>query len=288
MDLQKKRVQLVLSVVGIIALSITADKCRQLVGKEASSKSGQFTFLNCFDGSSGTVACVVKEGVKLYFYNIRAAHVEGARYKAIEKALLDALSQGMTAQDAAKQAQQEGVKAAKLATRKAKRIIGPIISSGWDFFEAIYYGGTMTEGFLRGTGTLFGTYAIGFLGEQRFGRFGYLVGSELGSWVGGRIGLMVYDVVNGVHYLLQFVQPEETKVFETPAFGSSEAEETKVHETLFESSESEEPNVFEAPAFGSAEALDNSYVHETPTYMSSEDSNIDESSYESSEGHDEF
>ncbi|GFS29692.1 hypothetical protein Acr_00g0007850 [Actinidia rufa] len=265
-----------------------ADKCRQLVGKEASSKSGQFTFLNCFDGSSGTVACVVKEGVKVYFYNIRAAHVEGARYKAIEKALLDALSQGMTAQDAAKHAQQEGVKAAKLATRKAKRIIGPIISSGWDFFEAIYYGGTMTEGFLRGTGTLFGTYAIGFLGEQRFGRFGYLLGSELGSWVGGRIGLMVYDVVNGVHYLLQFVQPEETKVFETPAFGSSEAEETKVHETPFESPESEEPEVFEAPAFDSAGASENSYVHETPTYMSSEDSNIDESSYESSEGHDEF
>ncbi|KAF2324017.1 hypothetical protein GH714_006175 [Hevea brasiliensis] len=154
--------------------------------------------------STGTLACTVKEGVKLYFYNIRSAHVEKARNLAIERALLDALGQGISAKDAAKQAQKEGAKAAKLATRQAKRIIGPIISSGWDFFEALYYGGTITEGFLRGSGTLFGAYAGGFLGEARLGRFGYLVGSHLGSWVGGRIGLMVYDVVNGVNFLLQF------------------------------------------------------------------------------------
>ncbi|KAK2639558.1 hypothetical protein Ddye_027353 [Dipteronia dyeriana] len=214
--LQNKRVQLLLFIAGIVVLSITAEKCRHLVGEVGSSQSGQFTILNCFDMGSGTLACAVKEGVKLYFYNIRAAHVERARHKAIETALVDALSQGLLAKDAAKQAQQEGAKAAKLATRQAKRIIGPIISSGWDFFEAIYYGGTLTEGFLRGTGTLFGAYAGGFHGEQRLGRFGYLVGSHLGSWVGGRIGLMVYDVANGVHYLLQFVQSEESEVHETP------------------------------------------------------------------------
>uniref|UniRef100_A0A5B7AK73 Uncharacterized protein n=1 Tax=Davidia involucrata TaxID=16924 RepID=A0A5B7AK73_DAVIN len=261
MNFQKKRIQFLLFVAGLIALSITAEKCRQLVGEEAASKSGQFTIFNCFDGGSGTVACAVKEGVKIYFYNIRSSHVEKARNQAIETALADALSQGLTPKDAAKQAQQEGAKAAKLATRQAKRIIGPIISAGWDFFEAIYYGGTMTEGFLRGTGTLFGTYAGGFLGEQRFGRFGYLVGSELGSWVGGRIGLMVYDVVDGVHYLLQFIQSEETKVYETAASESSEAS-------------------------------GDSYVHETPTYMSSEayeDSNVYESPvYDSSEAHEDF
>ncbi|KAF8401335.1 hypothetical protein HHK36_012269 [Tetracentron sinense] len=208
MDFQKKRVQLLLSIAGLIVLSITAEKCRQLVGEDASSKSGQFTFLNCFDMGSGTLACTVKEGVKLYFYNIRASHVEVARHKAIETALTDALSQGLSSKDAAKQAQKEGAKAAKLVSRQAKRIIGPIISSGWDFFEAIYYGGTMTEGFMRGTGTLCGAYAGGFVGEQKLGRFGYLVGSQLGSWTGGRIGLMLYDVVNGVHYLLQFVHTE--------------------------------------------------------------------------------
>lgn len=187
--------------------------------------------------SSGTLACTVKEGVKLYFYNIRAAHVEKARHQAMEVALTDALTQGLKPKDAAKQAQKEGAKAAKLATRQAKRIIGPIISCGWDFFEAIYYGGSLTEGFLRGTGTLFGTYAGGFHGEQRLGRLGYLVGSHLGSWVGGRIGLMVYDVGNGVHFLLQSIQPEEASMgmsfevpedpgsYESPAHESSEAEE---------------------------------------------------------------
>lgn len=234
MNFQKKRFQLLLFVVGIIVLSLTAEKCRQLVGEQESSQSVKFSFLNCFDMGSGSLACTVKEGVKLYFYNIRAAHVERARHHAIELALIDALSQGIPAKDAAKQAQIEGAKAAKLATRQAKRIIGPIISSGWDFFEAIYYGGTITEGFLRGTGTLVGTYSGGFLGEQRLGRLGYLMGSTLGSWVGGRIGLMVYDVVNGVHFLLQFVQTGESKVYEE------------------------------------SQAIEDSYVYETPTYESSE------------------
>ncbi|KAG8369086.1 hypothetical protein BUALT_Bualt15G0113600 [Buddleja alternifolia] len=212
--LQKKRVQFLLFIVGVIALSITAEKCREMVGKEAASKSGEFTILNCFDMNTGTVACVVKEGVKLYVYNIRALHVETKRNRAIETALADAVAQGMTATDAAKVAQKEGAKAAKLATQKAKRIIGPIISSGWDFFEALYFGGTLTEGFLRGTGTLIGTYSVGFLGEQRFGRFGYLVGSQLGSWFGGRIGLMVYDLVNGIHFILQFTNEAESQVYE--------------------------------------------------------------------------
>lgn len=158
---------------------------------------------------SGSLACVVKEGVKLYVYNIRNAHVERARQLATEIALTEALTEGLSASVAAKQAQKTGAKAAKEASRQAKRILGPILSSGWDFFEALYFGGTMTEGFLRGAGTLFGTYAGGYHGEQRLGRFGYLMGSHLGSWVGGRMGLMVYDIVNGIDYLLHFVQPEE-------------------------------------------------------------------------------
>ncbi|XP_031249136.1 uncharacterized protein LOC116106963 [Pistacia vera] len=222
MDLPKRRVQLFIFIAGIIVLSITAEKCRQLVGEEGSSQSGKFTILNCFDMGTGTLACTVKEGVKLYVYSIRTAHVEGVRNLAIETALADAVSQGLPPKDAAKQAQKEGAKAAKQASRQAKRIVGPIISSGWDFFEAIYYGGTMTEGFLRGSGTLVGAYAGGFLGEQSLGKFGYLVGSHLGCWVGGRIGLMVYDVINGVHFLLQFVQNEETEPVEGKIEASSE------------------------------------------------------------------
>ncbi|GAU21529.1 hypothetical protein TSUD_34920 [Trifolium subterraneum] len=241
----------------------------ELVGEEGSSQSGKFTILNCFDMGSGTLACAVKEGVKLYFYNIRSAHVEKARHRAIESALIDAASQGMSPTDSAKHAQKESKKAAKLASRQAKRIIGPIISSGWDFFEAIYYGGTITEGFLRGTGTLFGAYGGGFLGEQSLGRLGYLVGSHLGSWVGGRIGLMIYDVVNGVHLLLQFVQTGEIEVHKTLVNENSDALETSFDgdvpkfessesSSLYESSPSEESNAYESTEYQSYETYENS------------------------------
>ncbi|XP_010544202.1 PREDICTED: uncharacterized protein LOC104816889 [Tarenaya hassleriana] len=236
MDIRRRRVQFLLFAIGIIALSITAEKCRELVGEQAASKSGQFTFLNCFDMSSGTVACAVKEGVKLYFYNIRSIHVEKARNDAIEKALNEVLARGISAQEAAKEAQKAGAKAAKLATRKAKRIIGPIVASGWDFFEAMYFGGTITEGFLRGSGTLVGAYAGGFVGEQRFGRFGYLVGSHVGNWIGGRVGLMVYDVVNGLHFLLEAFQAGETT--ESTLYDRSEASEEMVYDNSEASSES--------------------------------------------------
>ncbi|KAG8063670.1 hypothetical protein GUJ93_ZPchr0003g17737 [Zizania palustris] len=245
LDIQKRRVQLLLSIIGILALSMTAEKFRELVGKEAASKSGQFTFMNCFDMGSGSLACTAKEGVKMYVYNLRTAHMEMVRQRAIEKALADAVTEGLTPAEAAKQAQKVGAKAAKVAARQAKRILGPIISSGWDFFEAIYFGGSMTEGFLRGTGTLFGTYVGGFHGEERLGKLGYLAGSHLGSWVGGRIGLMIYDVINGLNYMLQFVNPE----YESPSnasedsseyadnYPSAEREETTYYETSEEKQE---------------------------------------------------
>ncbi|KAE8678647.1 lon protease-like protein 1 [Hibiscus syriacus] len=118
-------------------------------------------------------------------------------------------------------------------------------------FEAIYYGGTIAEGFLRGTGTLFCAYGGGFLGEQSLGRVGYLVGSHLGSWVGGRIGLMVYDVVNGVHYLLQFVQTEEKNEDNE----SSVYEKTEVSEGSYVK---ENPDEYESPPDESSESQESS------------------------------
>ncbi|KAL4352537.1 hypothetical protein GQ457_06G021670 [Hibiscus cannabinus] len=86
--------------------------------------------------------------------------------------------------DTAKQAQIEWRMVAKLAKHEARCIIGPIISSGWDFFEAICNDGTIPEGFPRGTGTLLGSYGGGFLGELRLGRVDYPVGSfSFVSWV---------------------------------------------------------------------------------------------------------
>ncbi|CAM8928511.1 unnamed protein product [Rhodiola kirilowii] len=282
LDYQKRRIQFVGFVVGVVVLSITAEKCRQLVGEEASSQSGQFTILNCFDMGSGSVACGVKEGIKLYFYNIRSAHVEMARNKAIEVALVDATTQGLAPNLAAKYAQKEGEKAAKLVTRKAKRIVGPIISSGWDFFEAVYYGGTIAEGSLRGVGTLFGAYGGGFLGEQQLGRVGYLVGSHLGSWVGGRIGLMVYDVVNGVHFLLQFSTSTESSEDSVPYESSTlESSEDSVSDEspTFESSE-DYSATYESPT---SDGSEDSVSYESPTSDSYETISYESPSSESSE-----
>lgn len=184
---------------------IEAKNCRDMVGKEASSKTGHFSLFDCFDWSTGSVACTVKEAVKLYSNSIRDTHVELTRQISLNSALADAASQGLSGKEAEKHAKKEANKAAKRADRNADRVLGPIVSSGWDFFEVMYYGGTISEGFLRAGGTLVGTYAVGFLAQQRFGRFGYLLGSTFGSWIGGRIGLLVYDIVNGMHYLLQSI-----------------------------------------------------------------------------------
>lgn len=204
MNIRKKKTQFLLFLCAYVALSIAAKNCRDMVGEAATSKTGHFNLLDCFDWSTGSVACTVKEAVKLYCNSIRDTHVELTRQKSMKSALADAASQGLSGKEAEKQAKKEAKKAAKLADRNANRVLGPIVSSGWDFFEVMYYGGTITEGFLRAGGTLVGTYAVGFFAQQRFGRFGYLLGSTFGSWIGGRIGLLVYDLVNGVHYLLQF------------------------------------------------------------------------------------
>ncbi|EHA8586556.1 hypothetical protein COCNU_scaffold000525G000040 [Cocos nucifera] len=120
-----------------------AEKFRELVGKEAASKSGGLTFLNWLDVGSGSLACGAEEGVKTLLQPPKCSC--GERQRATEAALTDALKEGLSVSDAAKQAQKVGAKAAKLASKQAKRILGPIISSGWDFFEAIFFWGTMTE-----------------------------------------------------------------------------------------------------------------------------------------------
>jgi len=193
---------------------------------------------------SGSLACSVKEGVKLYVNNLRTAHLERVRQHAMERALADAMTEGLTPAEAAKQAHKVSTKAAKVAARQANRILGPIISSGWDFFEAMYFGGSMTEGFLRGSGTLFGTYAGGFHGEERFGKLGYLVGSQLGSWGGGRIGLMIYDIISGLKHMLQSMQSQNESSYASEdgseyidSYTSREREESTYYETLEEKQE---------------------------------------------------
>jgi hypothetical protein len=67
-----------------------------------------------------------------------------------------------------KQATKEGVKVASLALRQVRQKIGPILSSGWDFFEALCYDGTIIERCMRSVETLFGAYIGYFLSEQKF------------------------------------------------------------------------------------------------------------------------
>lgn len=186
---------------------LAAEKSRQLVGEESSSRTGKerFSFLNCFDMSYGTLACIVKELVKLYLYYIRAVHVHKVRVSATQKALADNLSRRQNFEEAYKLAQQVGNGTARRASLQAKHIMGPTISSGWDLFETLYVGGSLAEGVVRSIGTFIGAYAGGIIGEGNLGWLGFLVGSHMGSWVGGRIGLMVYDVGNGVQYLLRLI-----------------------------------------------------------------------------------
>ncbi|CAH9145039.1 unnamed protein product [Cuscuta epithymum] len=183
--MKKKRVQLLLAIVAVASLSTT-------------------------DGGSGSIACVAKEAIKLYAYSIRTSHVDRAKSVAMQGALTDAVSQGMSTKEATKEANKAATRAAKVATRQVDRVLGPIVSSGWDFFEVFYFGGTVTEGSLRSSGTLIGTYLVGFLGEQSFGKIGYCGGSIMGSWVGGKIGLLVYDLVNGVHHIFHNSQMKQT------------------------------------------------------------------------------
>lgn len=176
-----------------------------MTGEETSSQSSKFSIFDCLDMGSGTMGCAVKEGVKMYSNNLRSTHIKKASLVATEGTLAEAMSGGLSPDEAAKAAQKAGTKAAKVATKQADRLIGPLASAFWDFFEAMFYGGSLNEGTVRGVGTLFGTYAGGSLGEQWLGKLGYLVGSQLGSWFGGRVGVMVYDVLNGIHFLFRIV-----------------------------------------------------------------------------------
>ncbi|MFS7919263.1 hypothetical protein Hanom_Chr03g00210681 [Helianthus anomalus] len=128
-------VRLLLSTVFGGHIGLSAGLCRKIVG----SLVGKFSIFDFLYGGSGTLVCVVKESVKLYVNNIRTTHVELARKKAVESSLADARSQGIESKAAAKQAEKAGDKAAKIANKNANRILGPIVSSGWDLFEVIYY-----------------------------------------------------------------------------------------------------------------------------------------------------
>lgn len=57
-------------------------------------------------------------------------------------------------------------------------------------------------------------------GENRLGRVGYLLGSQVGSWAGSRVALMTYDIIKAIQLITSEVKD----------FVTGEDEEEKVSE----------------------------------------------------------
>ncbi|CAK9214745.1 unnamed protein product [Sphagnum troendelagicum] len=131
-----------------------------------------------------------------YFLNASPAIrlVEQAKYKAYDSALQSALAQGMARKEAERHSQKLAQAAGKEKSCQARRISGPLFAAVWDTFEVLYYGGSFLEASMQASGTLCGTWLGALEGEKRMGRVGYLVGGQIGSWVGSRLALMVYDI----------------------------------------------------------------------------------------------
>ena len=60
-------------------------------------------------------------------------------------------------------------------------------------------------------------------GDNRFGRVGYLIGTQVGSWAGSKIGLMCYDIAKAVQLVSTEVQEFFTGTVEN---GENNGEDT--------------------------------------------------------------
>ncbi|KAH9566950.1 hypothetical protein CY35_03G003400 [Sphagnum magellanicum] len=191
---QATRRNAIILCVGFLVLHLFSMQARQYVGDQSASKTGKFSMWDCFDLNVGSIVCVTKEAAKLYTNSFQAGLVEQAKQKAYHSALQSALAQGMVRKEAERQSQKLARAAGKEKSHQAQRILGPLFAAVWDTFEVLYYGGSFVEASMRASGTLSGTWFGALEGEKRMGRVGYLVGGHIGSWVGSRLALMVYDI----------------------------------------------------------------------------------------------
>jgi len=213
-------------------LHLGAREARRQLGDESASKTGKDEFGDCLDFGLGSLTCAVKQGSKMYTNNIRATIVERSKQKAYHVALQQAISDGLGMSDAARNAQTVAEVAAKAKSKQARRISGPVFAAVWDALEVIYYGGSFAEVSMRATGTLCGTWWGGLVGENRLGRVGYLIGTQVGSWAGSRIALMSYDIAKAIQLITL-----EVKDFITGADENEDvAEETRSEEYIAEDS----------------------------------------------------
>ncbi|KAL3697026.1 hypothetical protein R1sor_011102 [Riccia sorocarpa] len=183
----------------------SAQLSREALGAHNLSRTEDLSWADCLDMGTGSLACAVKQVAKLYTFSLRGGYVEKAKTRAFETIYRKAINEGLAHNIARDKANKSGKEAGKLASRKHKRITGPLIAGAWEFFEVLYYGGSLVEGTMKGAGTVGGTWVGGALGEWKLGRIGYMIGSQVGSWFGGELGLMLYDVCNGMRLLAEGV-----------------------------------------------------------------------------------
>lgn len=198
-------IKVMLAAILVAFLYIAAQKSREALGADNLSSTEDLSWEDCLDGGTGSLACAGKQLVKLYSFNRRGSYMEKAKHQAYDIAYHKGITDGLSINAAREKATRLGREARKVAGQNHKRVTGPLISGVWDFFEVLYYGGTFLEGLLKGAGAAAGTYGGGFLGELWLGwpshRIGFLLGSHVGSWLGGEVGLMAYDVCNGARLL---------------------------------------------------------------------------------------
>ncbi|KAG0555446.1 hypothetical protein M758_12G173000 [Ceratodon purpureus] len=225
-------------------LHLGAKEARKQLGDEIASKTGKDDFGDCLDMGFGSLTCAVKQGSKMYTNNFRASIVEHTKQRAYHVALQSAISDGLAMSEAARKAQQIADIAAKVKKEQARRIIGPVFAAVWDGLEVLYYGGSFAEVSIRATGTLCGTWWGGILGEDRLGKVGYLIGTQVGSWAGSRIALMTYDIVKAIQLITLEVKEFVTGEDENEDVGKEAVSEEYITENAYQSSPEESANEY--------------------------------------------
>jgi hypothetical protein len=229
-------------IIAFCLLHLGAKEARRQLGDEIASKTGKDDFGDCLDLGFGSLTCAVKQGSKMYTNNFRASIVEHSKQRAYHAALQAAITDGLGMSEAARKAQQIADAAAKVKSQQARRIIGPLFAAVWDGLEVMYYGGSFAEVSMRATGTLCGTWWGGVVGENRLGRVGYLIGTQVGSWAGSRIALMTYDIAKAIQLITLEVKDFVTGEDEKENVGEETRSEEYIAEDAYQSSSEESAN----------------------------------------------
>jgi len=79
-------------------------------------------------------------------------------------------------------------------------------------------------------------------GENRLGRVGYLIGTQVGSWAGSRIALMSYDIAKAIQLITLEVKEFITGADENESVAEENRSEEYIAENSYQSSSEESAN----------------------------------------------